>query len=261
MVTKPAAVLTVEQVSELLRLLRGADSVELKLTVPDTEQRSAVAALGMDVLDAQIRQIAFFDTPDLMLNGHGVVVRARRVQAKPGDSVIKLRPIEPSEIDAETRGSTSFGIEVDAMPGGYVCSGSMKAKVDSTKVKAALVGARPISDLFTKEQRSFYRQHAPDGVELDDLVVLGPVNILKLKFTPEDFDRRIVAELWFYPDGARILELSTKCEPGEAFDVAATVKSFLREHGIDLEGTQQTKTRTALDFFVGELQTAGRATT
>ena len=47
----------------LLALLHGADSTELKLTVPDSEQRSAVAALGMDPLDAQIRQVYFFDTP------------------------------------------------------------------------------------------------------------------------------------------------------------------------------------------------------
>jgi inorganic triphosphatase YgiF len=36
----------------------------------------------MDLLDAQIGQVVFFDTPDLTLNTHGVVVRARRVQGK-----------------------------------------------------------------------------------------------------------------------------------------------------------------------------------
>jgi inorganic triphosphatase YgiF len=36
----------------------------------------------MDPLDAQIGQVVFFDTPDLTLNTHGVVVRARRVQGK-----------------------------------------------------------------------------------------------------------------------------------------------------------------------------------
>jgi inorganic triphosphatase YgiF len=40
-----------------------------------------VAALGLDALDAQIRQVFFFDTPDLDLNRAGVVVRARRIQA------------------------------------------------------------------------------------------------------------------------------------------------------------------------------------
>jgi hypothetical protein len=32
----------------------------------------------MDALDAQIRQVLFFGTPDLALNRVGVVVRARR---------------------------------------------------------------------------------------------------------------------------------------------------------------------------------------
>ena len=69
-----------EQLGEVLRLIKGSDTVELKLTVPDGDHASAVAGLEMDVLDAQIRQVVFFDTPDLTLNQHGVVVRARRVQ-------------------------------------------------------------------------------------------------------------------------------------------------------------------------------------
>jgi hypothetical protein len=76
---------------------------------------------------------------------------------------------------------------------------------------------------------------------------------LKLKFRPAGFDRRMVAELWHYPDGSRILELSTKCTPAEAFDVAAATKSFLSDRGIDLSAPQQTKTRTALEFFAKEL--------
>jgi hypothetical protein len=94
---------------------------------------------------------------------------------------------------------------------------------------------------------------APEGLQLDELVHLGPINVLKLKFTPPDFDRRLVAELWFYPDGSRILELSTKCLPAEAFDVAAQTRVFLTDHGIDLLAEQQTKTKSALEFFAGEL--------
>ena len=71
MVTNATPLLSAAKVAELLRLIKGADSVELKLTVPDGDHRSAVAALGMDVLDAQIRQVAFFDTPDLTLNKSG----------------------------------------------------------------------------------------------------------------------------------------------------------------------------------------------
>ena len=110
-------------------------------------------------------------------------------------------------------------------------------------------GDRPIRRLFSKEQRAFYAAHAPEGVGLDDLSILGPINLMKLKFSPRELGRRMVAELWLYPDGSRILELSTKCAPTEAFQVAVESRAFLTKQGVDLSGEQQTKTKTALEFF------------
>jgi hypothetical protein len=238
----------------LLALLRGADSTELKLTVPDSEQRSAVAALGMDPLDAQIRQVYFFDTPDLALNKHGLVVRARRVQQRTDDSVVKLRPVIPDNLPASLRKSKDLVVEVDAMPGGYVCSASMKGTPAADGVKAVAAGDRRIHKLFSKQQQAFFSTHAPEGIGLDDLAILGPINLLKLKFSPRGYGRRLVAELWLYPDGSRILELSTKCAPAEAFDVAAETRAFLAKQGVDLSGEQQTKTSTALEFFSRNLK-------
>ena len=43
-----------EDLEELLALIEDADSVELKATVPESEQRSAVSALAMDPLESQI---------------------------------------------------------------------------------------------------------------------------------------------------------------------------------------------------------------
>ena len=57
--------LTDEQTIELLALAKHSDSVELKLTIAESEQRSALQALGIDPLEAQIRQVFFLDTPDL----------------------------------------------------------------------------------------------------------------------------------------------------------------------------------------------------
>jgi hypothetical protein len=243
-----------DDLPELLELIGGADSVELKLTVPEPDQRSTVEALGMDPIDAQIRQVFFFDTPDLALNEAGVVVRARRVQRKGEDSVVKLRPVVPSELPAKLRRSPAFGVEVDAMPGGYVCSGSLKRALGADGVKDAVAGRRPLRKLFSKEQRAFFAAHAPEGVELDELSVLGPIFVLKLKFSPAGFARKLVAEMWLYPDESRILELSTKCLPAEAFQTAAETRAFLAERGVDLSGEQQTKTRRALEFFSARLE-------
>ena len=60
--------------------------------------------------------------------------------------------------------------------------------------------------------------------------------------------------LWNYPDGSRIVELSTKCAPTETFQVAAETRTFLFERGVELTGEQQTKTHTALEFFANELK-------
>ena len=60
--------------------------------------------------------------------------------------------------------------------------------------------------------------------------------------------------MWLYPDGSRILELSTKCAPDEAFEIAAETRAYLTSRGVDLGGEQQTKTRTALEFFSRHLE-------
>jgi hypothetical protein len=245
--------LTDAQLSEMMGLLRGSDSVELKLTVPPTQQRAAVRELGLDALDAQIRQVVFFDTPDLALDKAGVVVRARRIQGRSGDSVIKLRPLDPEQVDKDVRRLSGFGVEVDAIPGGFVCSGRLKCEADSDAIRKVLIGERSLRKLYTKEQRALYAAHAPEGIELDDLAVLGPIFVLKLKWQPRGYARKMVAELWLYPNGERIFELSTKCLPSEAFQVATETRVYLSENGIDLSGEQQTKTRTALEFFSAEL--------
>jgi hypothetical protein len=238
-----------EQFEQLTALIEESDSVELKLTVPEQDQRSTATALGLDPLEGQIRQVFFLDTPDLALNGKGVVVRARRVQKKGDDSVVKLRPVVPHDLPTALRRTPGFAVEVDAMPGGFVCSASMKQTLDADAVKRAVSGEKKMRKLFSKEQRAFFAAHAPEGLALDDLSILGPIFVLKLRFAANGFKRKMVAELWLYPDNSRILELSTKCRPSEALKVAAEARAFLLERGVDLAGEQQTKTRAALEYF------------
>ena len=141
------------------------------------------------------------------------------------------------------------------MPGGYVCSGSMKRALGMTDVKDVVAGERSLQKLFSKEQRALYTAHAPDGLELEALSILGPIFVFKLKLTPEGYGRRLVAEIWMYPDNSMILELSTKCAPSEAFQTVAELRVFLTQRDIDLTGDQETKTKKALEFFSERLRT------
>src|SRR6185312_11767506 len=137
------------------------------------------------------------------------------------DSVVKLRPVVPSDLPASVRKLPGFGVEVDAMPGGFVCSASMKG-APSRDVRGALAGGQPLRKSFSKGQRAFFAEHAPDGLALDELTLLGPIFVLKL---------------------------STKCAPADAVQVAEEARTFLTGRGIDLSGEQETKTRKALQYF------------
>jgi hypothetical protein len=246
----PPKLLTPE-LEEMLKLVGKSDSVELKLTVPDEDRHSAAAALGVDPLNARIRQVFFFDTPDLKLDSAGVVVRARRTQGAADDTVVKLRPVVPDQLPADLRARKDFKVEVDAMPGSFVCSASFKGELKAGSVRQAMEFGTPVRKLFSKAQRAFFAEHAPKGVDLDDLAVLGPVIAFKLKVAPDGLDRKLAVELWMYPDGSRIVELSTKCLPPDWFETTTQSRDYLDGLGISLTAEQAAKTRRALEYFVG----------
>jgi hypothetical protein len=246
-----------EDIMKIVSLGRGSNSIELKLSVPLTSHRATIKSIGLDPVEAQPRQAYFFDTPDLALNRAGVVVRARRIQGGGADTVIKLRPVDPATIDPEIRRSAAFKVEVDVMPGGFVCSASFKGFCSGQEVLDVSDGKLELRKIFSKEQRAFYDEHAPAGITMDKLSILGPTFLLKARHQPKDFDRRITVEMWLYPDGARVLEISTKCLPDETFKVGADFKAFLAARGIALGAEQAPKTKTSLDFFSAKLRSEG----
>ena len=240
--------LSPEQLLEILELLKGSNSVELKLMVADS-QRSAITRLGFDPVNAEPRQVYFFDTPDLALNKAGLIVRARRSAGDKADTVVKLRPIDPAQLDANLKRNESFKIEVDAMPGGYVCSASAKGRCSAQEVFDVCDGKLALGTIFSKEQREFFAAHAPAGVKLGQLVPLGPTFTLRVKHQPKSFDRPVVVELWLYPDGSRVLEISTKGLPAEAFQLGIQFRAFLARSGLEAGSQAATKTNSALRYF------------
>jgi hypothetical protein len=262
---RPPSRLSADDLQKLVGLLSGADSTELKLTVPPTSHRDTIRGLPIDPVESQPRQVYFFDTPDLALNKAGIVVRARRIAGGKGDTVIKLRPVMPSDLPADLRSDPAFNVEVDVLPGGYVCSASYKGRSTGADIWDTVRGGKPLRKLFSKQQRAFFKRYAP-GFDLDNLVPLGPTFVLKGRFDvaigegPKPARRPMVVEMWLYPDGSRILELSTKCAPAEAFTVAIETRAYLKDRGVSLTGVQQTKTRTALEHYADQIRQPGGRT-
>jgi exopolyphosphatase/guanosine-5'-triphosphate,3'-diphosphate pyrophosphatase len=248
------SVFSEREVAKILKLLKGSSSMELKVVVPVPTHRATIESIGLDPVEAQPRQAYFFDTTKFDLNKAGVVVRARRIQGGRADTVIKLRPVEPSAIDRNLRRSQDFKVELDAMPGGFVCSASLKGRCTGQEVLDVTAGNAPLKSLFSKEQRDFYAKHAPPHITLESLVTLGPTYLLKAKHKPANFNRGIVVEMWLYPDGSRILEISTKCLPAEAFQAGVEFRAYLANCGIPLVTSDQTKTKAAMEYFKKKLE-------
>lgn len=237
-----------EEILQVLSELRDVKSIELKLTVPGREH-AALRRLGLDVLAGRIREVYFFDTPDLRLFRDGVVVRARRTQGANEDTVVKLRPAVPSELPPKLLASPDLKLEMDVTRGSHIVSASLRARRREGSVREAVDRRRPLEKLFSKEQRRLFVDHAPDGVAWSDLVALGPAYVVLLKYVPPDLGRRLTIEQWHYPGEVPLVELSTKAPPEDALGLLADSVNFLKAHGLRAEGAQEPKTRKALQFF------------
>ena len=233
-------------------VLPASDSVELKLTVPGVAAAlDRASRSGMDPLEAQIRQVV------LLRHAGSRARRARRRRARaahPGQGRRLGREAAARSCRPSCRRSCALGrgfnVEVDALPGGFVCSGTMKGALD---------GGRRARDVRRASCRSGSSSRRSSGRSSPSTRrtgwssttsrCSGRSSCSSCGSRPTELERRLVAEMWLYPDGSRVLELSTKCDADDAFQVAARLRAFLADHGVELSGAQQTKTRKALEFF------------
>jgi hypothetical protein len=228
---------------------REVDSIELKLVVPAPARKAACTALGVEWRRARSWRAFFLDTPDRALDRHGIVARVRSIAGEPDDSVVKLRPFDPGDLPPRLRRSKRLVVEIDGMPGDFVCSGALKARLGPLAVERAMAGQRPRRALFSRRQLELLGARLPASVRIDDLAVLGPVDVRRRKVVPRGLGRALAVEQWTYPDGSQILELSTRCAAHQALEAAARAAAVLRAHGVGVAGAQRSKTRATLDYF------------
>ena len=239
----------------VLELAGGSDSVELKLTIPAEQHRSTVADLGIDPIGAQIRLVSFFDTPDLTLNKAGLLcVRARRVAGREDDSVVKLRPVEPDDLPEHLRKSPNLVVELDAMPGGYVCSASMKARLGLDDASAPTSASGHAASCSPRSSARSTTGTLPRGSRSRILSCSGRSSCSSSSSIPRSY----ASARWSPRCGCirtvrASFELSTKCAPADMFQVANEARGYLTAKGVDVGGEQTTKTATALGYFAEHL--------
>jgi hypothetical protein len=233
---------------DVVRVVGRLDRVELKVIVDD-ELEAALAVLGAEVDPPRIRRIHYLDTPDLALQRRGVIVRARITETSgrdgaAGDVVVKLRrpaPLAPPR-------STGVVVELDALPVDVAYALSMKRRLPGAEIERGLARRRPARHLLGKKQRAMLRRLTGARIDLDELVVFGPVDAVRV--TAGRVGDRLGVESWALPDGSRIVELFAKCSPVHAARTAARLRDLIDGHRIAVADCQDTKTRMTLERLV-----------
>src|SRR3954453_23488358 len=116
MPTVPPKQMSSGELTELLAsTMVCADTVALKLTMPDSDQRPTTRALGIDPFEAKVRQLVYFDTPALDLDRLGVAMRAHRTSGVMFDPVVEVAPVTSASVPGNLRVGENRVVEVDVM--------------------------------------------------------------------------------------------------------------------------------------------------
>src|SRR5262245_36084332 len=105
----------------------GEEACEIKVILRSQQIDEALQKLALEDAKASRRSLWFFDTRNLALFEHGVILRARKIVNGPDDATVKLRPMEEAAIAPAVRRLRGFKCEEDRNAGHAVTSCSLSA--------------------------------------------------------------------------------------------------------------------------------------
>ena len=240
------------EAGRLAKATAGTEAIEVKVTVVERDERITLRKFGLERKKGERRRIFFYDTRKLDLYKQGICLRARSIEGEACESTVKIRPVEPKRVADKWREKSGFKVEADAMGAKVIRSASFTIGQKPRELDEVACGDRPIAKLFSCEQEEFLSEMAPVQVDFANLVPLGPVAALRWKFRHQGLPYELCAEEWRLPDGSDVIEISIKAKQAEAAAAQAALEGFLAELGINGNTRQQTKTRTALEYFAAQ---------
>jgi hypothetical protein len=229
--------------------LAGVDDVEIKAAIPDSQIDVGLRRFKLTEANKSQRYVLFFDTPQLELFNAGLIARARRIPGGAHDSTIKVRPVKPESVPSKFAKYRGFKIEADMSEKGVVPSASFTMPVPKGEIKKVLVGGGKIRRLFTEEQQDFFKQIAPKGVSLDQVRVMGPIDVWRWKVVDPGLPWPATVEYWQLDNGERMLEASIRTSTVQAAAGSGAFMAFLAEVGAERDHGEEAKTRWALTYF------------
>jgi hypothetical protein len=228
--------------------------VEFKLTVLVGDEEKVQALLQRKGAQPRRRKVYFYDTKKLALRDEHLVLRARVTQDDDDDSTVKLRPVDLADDKARWRQIDGIRIELDVVGNAQIESAKLDGEPARGEIEEVEAKQRPVASLFSKKQEQLIADYAPDGISLQELEVLGPVDARKWDLdNPDGFPHTLSVEEWSLPDATRFIELSFKVPADQASGAHTAFRALLTGLDVDASGDQTPKTPRVLKYFADRL--------
>jgi hypothetical protein len=186
----------------------------------------------------------------------GIALRARLVKGDDDNSTVKYRTEERQSIAKQWQELDGFKLEADWVGDRAVFSASVTRIQDRDEIGKVAKGDRAIDKLFSNDQERFFETCYKGQVDFGKLCIMGPIRVLRWKLEHQDFPHRLTVEEWRLPNGDDLVEVSIKVPPVEARRAQRAFDAHLVKLGLDPQGAQETKTRTALEYFAQQCRAA-----
>jgi hypothetical protein len=249
----------------MIAMVEGAgrlDTIKIKVTIAADEVGTALAAFNLSKSKAVNYEIYFCERSSqlglLPLLDDAVLLRIRRHREGLDDVTVKLRPCRPGQVRGQWsafRRSAHHELRIrgDWTHDRRVVAASLVHHVPDDRLRLIL-DSRPqdLGRLFSARQRRYLRECANVDLDLNDLCLLGPVEIRQWQWREPRYD--VTAERWAVRiPGDQLeldlLELSVMAEPDDAALVQPAFLAAIRRRGLDPYASQQTKTRLVLQHL------------
>lgn len=232
----------------------GMHAVEIKVTIRPDQELRAERAMLVNEDTADVRIIYFYDTLALDLFNEGIALRARLIKGDDDDSTVKFRSDRITSVSSEWNQHDGFKREADWVGDRAVYSASLTCPQQRDEIDEVAKGKRSIDKLFSKDQERFLKEFYKGPVDFGKLCVMGPIRVLRWKLEHENFAYELTVEEWRLPNGDDLVEVSIKVPPDEAAQARNAFHQHLEALHLDPQGAQETKTRTALQYFAEVLK-------
>jgi len=221
----------------VLNAQNGCD-VEAKLLLSPIEEQPAVTALNATKETTGF--VYFFDTNNLDLLAHGVIVRLRRGAAN--DLTVKLRPSSGEKFSDSATDQETFKCEVDLIGDDANPAYSISRRFTGSPLPQT---GYDIFRLLSPGQKKLLKE-AKATIEWNRVTRIVEIKTTAWRVKSQPHFDKLTLELWEWPEG-RILELSTKAGSNAGPITYAELQDLVSSKLLSLSRDQRSKTSTVLE--------------